>query len=229
MPPDLGGRDRHVRDVTAPFFQNPSRTLFVNFPVSSPITPDSTPPNSHSLLQMKSNSTSPSVEDIGLNMFNSQSVHSIHANITSTPMLSPSPSSDSFSFDSMVSSCPDSKSLDHVFPYGLKEVEGIHNITATLPGGLQGVLVDKNSGTRSIYIFGLNAPSMSKQCVKALLVEILDLADEKLEADEVIVVLDKHQSGMRELLQGLLYVGGNVIRNQEDPVADSVVLIGIEL
>lgn len=120
--------------------------------------------------------------------------------------------------------------LTPVFPEGLKDVEGIHDVSATLPAGLQGVLIDKNSGTRTVYILGLDAPSVSQECLKTLLVELLDLADEKLEADEIVFVLEKHRFGLRELLQGLLYVGGQVIRHREDVVAeDSFVLIGVEL
>lgn len=225
MPPDgfSGGRDRHVRGVTAPFFQNSSSTVFVNFPssISSPITPDSTPPTSHYIKSSGTNSSLSSGQEVNPDLFKN------HKSVCSIPTLTPCASSESLLFDLNHSN---SNILTPVFPEGLKDVEGIHDVSATLPAGLQGVLIDKNSGTRTVYILGLDAPSVSQECLKTLLVELLDLADEKLEADEIVFVLEKHRFGLRELLQGLLYVGGQVIRHREDVVAeDSFVLIGVEL
>lgn len=171
---------------------------------------------------------SPTNELAGLDL-SMQSVCSIRSNYPVAPMLTPCSSSDSLPLQSIIATRPGSKLLDPVFPAGLKDLEALYDVTATLPAGLQGALVDVEDGSRSIYILGLTAPSISKESVKVLVVEVLDLADEKLEGDDVIFVLDKNQPSMRELLQGLLYVGGNVIRDDDNSVADSFVLVGIAL
>lgn len=61
--------------------------------------------------------------------------------------------------------------------------------------------------------------------IRDVVVEVLDLADERVEADEVVFVLEKKQKGLKELLQGLLYVGGTVVRKGEE--SEQVVLVAI--
>jgi len=223
MPPDdfTGGRDRHVRGVTAPIFQNPSSAVFVNLPstISSLITPDSTPPSSHFIQSsdIADPSASPTIQEAAIDLFKA------NPNTCSLYPLTPCASTDNLLFQPTKST---STLLQAVFPEGLKDVEGQYEVSATLPGDLKGVLVDQKQDTRSLYVLGLGIPAISNQCMT----ELLDLAYEKLEADEVVFVLRKDQLGVRELVQGLMYVGGHVIRAPRDVGAeDRFVMVGIEL
>ncbi|MBW0516790.1 hypothetical protein O181_056505 [Austropuccinia psidii MF-1] len=222
MPPDdfSVGRDQHVRDVTAPFFQATSGPLFVNFPVTpSPISPasdsiihDSKELN-HDLLAYKS-----------------QSIFPLHS-IKPTSILTPRSSSDSLPLCQRIISYHAPSIFYHIFPFGSNNFHAIHDISSKLPNGLKGAVVDWHSGTRSIYVHGLSNCIDSNRHLRDIVVKVLDLADEDIEADQVIFVLEKHHDRLRELLQGLLYVGGNVIR-QVDPdetVNDDLVLVGIEI
>ncbi|CAH7689345.1 expressed protein [Phakopsora pachyrhizi] len=224
-----GGRDRHVRDVNAPFFQNASSTVFVNFPSpSSPLTPDSTPPTSHSLVKSVAELSSLSGNPENIWAFASPPTYPSEPSFKL--LLTPRSSSDSLRFSTQLKLNDTSSALASVFPAGLKDVEETHKVpTAQLPMGLKGVIADRSSGIRSAYIFGLTQGLTSTEHVKDLVVRVLDFADEEAEADDVVFVLEKKQAGLRELLQGLLYAGGTVIKDQDEVISDKLVLVGIEI
>lgn len=229
MPPGElpGGRERHVRDVNAIIFQDISSPVFVNFPTTSPITPDLTPPTSHTHIvksAMKLPSTHRTADDLWA--FKNPSDSRCHLN---GPNLTPRTSSDSLSFHGQITRHHSPTLIDSIFPSGLRGVERVHNISSKLPQGFQGAVVDRISGTRSVYVIGLTSASSTTTQIRDIVVRVLDSADEELEADEVVFVLEKHHGRLRELLQGLLYVGGSVIKNQGVDINDGLVLVGIQI
>lgn len=238
MPPDdpfEGGRDRHVRDVTAPNFQKSSSPVFVKFPTpASPITPSCSPSsiNRHSLGIESGLNSIPHVGDVDPSKFNQ--AHSVYSTSRShpSPLLTPCSSSDSLSLSSTQSSIRHHTppALTTIFPNGLQDVEAIHDISSKLPPALEGVIVDRPSGIRTVYILGLTSSVSLDHQVRDIVVRVLDLADEEIEADEVVFALEKQHDRLRELLQGLLYVGGAVVKNpQHETVNEDLVLVGIEI
>ncbi|KAA1089475.1 hypothetical protein PGT21_019338 [Puccinia graminis f. sp. tritici] len=251
MPPDdysEGGRDRHVRDVTAPNFPNPSSgPVFVKFPSSttvSPITPSSsptgidchslapTPPSTQNRLNNNNNNNTNKMMMASLDFKTHRpSAHNPRPN--PTPLLTPCSSSDSLSlssngFNNTRHSTP--AILTKIFPNGIPDVEAVHDISTQLPNALKGAIVDRDSGIRSLYILGLTSSVTIDRQVRDIVVRVLDLADEEIEADQVFFALEKDHPMFRELLQGLLYVGGNVVKNaQHQPVNKHLVLVGIEI
>jgi len=235
MPPDdhpEGGRDRHVRDVTALNFQHPSSTVFVKFPPSttvSPITPSSSPTgiDCHSLAA-STNRLNNSVPVSNLS-FKAHPVYA--ARPRPSPLLTPCSSSDSLSLASGPNTRHNTPAiLQTIFPDGIQNVEAIHDISTQLPSGLKGAIVDRESGVRSLYILGLSSSVTMDRQVRDVVVRVLDLADEEIEADQVIFALEKDHEQCRELLQGLLYVGGAVVKNaQHQTVNNHFVLVGIEI
>jgi hypothetical protein len=112
--------------------------------------------------------------------------------------------------------------LDAVFPKGLVDAPAIHTV-GDLPLHHKGAHVDRDNGVRQLYVKDLQAVTVKE--IRDVVVEVLDLADERVEADEVVFVLEKKQKGLKELLQGLLYVGGTVVRKGEE--SEQVVLVAI--
>ncbi|KNZ56607.1 hypothetical protein VP01_2366g3 [Puccinia sorghi] len=235
MPPDIhseGGRDRHVRDVTALNFQHPSSTVFVKFPSSttvSPITPSSSPTgiDCHSLAASphKSNNSVP-VSNLAFK------AHPVYpARPRPSPLLTPCSSSDSLSLVSGPNTRHNTPAiLRTIFPDGIQDVEATHDISTQLPSGLKGAIVDRQSGVRSLYILGFSSSVTMDRQVRDIVVRVLDFADEEIEADQVIFALEKDHEQCRELLQGLLYVGGAVVKNaHHETVNNHLVLVGIEI
>lgn len=233
MPPDDhsdGGRDRHVRDVTAADFHNHSSTVFVKFPTTvAPITPSSSPDgvNCHPLTTKNMFHSTPTTKICTEDM-RAHLVYPSRPRIS--PLLTPCSSSDSLSLSSTQSIRHDTPAvLQTIFPNGILDVEVVHDISAQLPHGLKGVIVDRQSGIRSVYILGLGSVTVD-QPIRDIVIRVLDLADEEVEADQVIFALEKQHDRLRELLQGLLYVGGVVVKNDHhEAVNNGLVLVGIEV
>ncbi|WAQ90271.1 hypothetical protein PtA15_12A259 [Puccinia triticina] len=239
MPPDdysKGGRDRHVRDVTAPNFSNPSSSpVFVKFPTAttvSPITPSSSPTgiDRHSLAVSAQNNryTNPPA----LSSLDFKAPHPVYSGRPNpTPLLTPCSSFDSLSLNSALSTRHSTPAiLTTIFPEGIPDVQAIHDISTQLPNALKGAIVDRPSGVRSLYIQGLPSSVSFDHPVRDIVVRVLDLADEEVEADQVLFALEKDHESFRELLQGLLYVGGVVVKNtQHQPVNSRFILVGIEV
>ncbi|PLW17695.1 hypothetical protein PCANC_10867 [Puccinia coronata f. sp. avenae] len=248
MPPDghsEGGRDRHVRDVTAPHFPLTSSAVFVKFPAPcavSPITPSSSPsghdghphPLSAAAAASQNRLVHPNQSAPLMAVYNNKkhsAVYSSSGRPNPSPLLTPCSSSDSLSLASAPSSRHNTPAiLATIFPHGMQDVEAIHDISTQLPNALKGAIVDRHSGVRSLYILGLTS-AVSTDCpIRDIVVRVLDLADEEIEADQVIFALEKDHQQCRELLQGLLYVGGTVVKNaQHNSINNRLVLVGIEI
>ncbi|KAI9610734.1 hypothetical protein KEM48_004763 [Puccinia striiformis f. sp. tritici PST-130] len=240
MPPDDysdGGRDRHVRDVTAPNFQNPSAAVFVKFPTTTtvlPITPSSSPTgiDCHSLAAATTQNNRLNNSTPLAPLTFKAGGHQVYSGRPNpSPLLTPCSSSDSLSLTSGLNTRLSTPAiLTKIFPDGIHDVEAIHDISTQLPNGLKGAIVDRPSGVRSLYILGLNSSVTMDSQVRDVVVRVLDLADEEIEADQVIFALEKDNDQFRELLQGLLYVGGAVVKNAQHQTANNnLVLVGIEV
>lgn len=192
-----------MRDVTAQRFNGSVES--VNLPPSPPITPSSSPA-SGSPIKSALKSSNPVVRP--------------------APPLTPRSSTDSLPLSETVASRHNPTFLDAVFPKGVDGTQQTVHTVGALPHNLQGVVVDGvHNGLRSLYVKGVQR--VSADSLRDVVVDVLDQADERIDADEVVFVLDKKRRGLRELLQGLLYVGGSVVR---DPHASKdVVLVGIEM
>lgn len=207
LPPDSQlpseGRDRHVRDVTAQRFA--SSVQVVSLPPSPPTTPSSSPVSGSPIKSALKSSTN----------------HRHPA-----PPLTPRSSTDSLPLAETVASRHNPTFLDAVFPKGIDGTQRTCHTVGVLPHNLQGVVVDGvHNGLRSLYVKGVQHVSAAE--LRDVVVDVLDQADERIDADEVIFVLEKKKRGLRELLQGLLYVGGTVVRDQS--ASKDVVLVGIEI
>lgn len=89
------------------------------------------------------------------------------------------------------------------------------------------LLDDDEADTRVLYAqSGVGAPSL---CLRENLVALLDRADEELDCDSVIVVLNKDDQELPQLLHSLLYVGGTVLDRKLYGHSKSTVLVGIDL
>ncbi|KAI9606081.1 hypothetical protein H4Q26_004455 [Puccinia striiformis f. sp. tritici PST-130] len=223
MPPDDysdGGRDRHVRDVTAPNFQNPSAAVFVKFPTTTtvlPITPSSSPTgiDCHSLAAATTQNNRLNNSTPLAPLTFKAGGHQVYSGRPNpSPLLTPCSSSDSLSLTSGLNTRLSTPAiLTKIFPDGIHDVEAIHDISTQLPNGLKGLSLTVLPGQ-----------------VRDVVVRVLDLADEAIEADQVIFALEKDNDQFRELLQGLLYVGGAVVKNAQHQTANNnLVLVGIEV
>lgn len=227
MPPDLSvGRERHVRDVTAKFSQNvyPSPLSFNFNNSSAPLTPESTPPASQSLASKSGCTSLETNTEVPWS-----SKPPFYRTKPNLPPLTPRSSSDSLSLNQRIDRHRSPALIESIFDSSNGNIEKVDIISSELPCGLQGLVVTHIVGPRSVYILGLTSALSSKKHIRDLVVDVLDMASEDLEADEVIFVLEKQHERLRELLQGLIYVGGTVIKKHDNLVKESVVLVGIEI
>jgi len=115
---------------------------------------------------------------------------------------------------------PRSKVRDRALP--INSDSGIWNL-ALFDEGVDGkrVLYAKGSG-------GFEVMNLREN-----LVSLLDRADEELDCDQVVVVLEKKDKNLGSLLHSLMYVGGVVIPSTASSIhrkhSSSCVLVGIEL
>lgn len=183
-------------------------------PPSPPLTPSSSP-----------NAASPIKS--ALKVSTSTSGPAAAARSLPAPPLTPRSSTDSLPLAERSATRHAPTFLDAVYPNGpvSSSSVGVH-VVGALPRSLDGVVVDHDTGLRTLYVKGIQR--LDADDLRDAVVELLDEADERLDADAVVFVLNKKKpNGLRELLQGLLYVGGDVVRDQE--ASKDAVLVSIEL
>lgn len=106
--------------------------------------------------------------------------------------------------------------LSKVYPRSTQ----VHRAVSVSAGGdadsIWKLAVLDNKDSKSLYAKG--AAGFEGINLRENLVDLLDLADEELDCDRVVVVLDKSDANLAQLLHSLLYVGGVVLPPASDAV-----------
>lgn len=61
------------------------------------------------------------------------------------------------------------------------------------------------------------------------IVAILDLADEALQCEGLVIILEKSSPNLKEVIHSLMYVGGAVVTQPVFPLGPAFVLLGLSI
>jgi hypothetical protein len=201
MPPDLsGGTSACVRDIGRPkkaFVNTAPPSYHSIFPPSPTTTPSSSPAQSIDFVSLPLSATTDSV------------IQFPHP--PNSPPLTPQTSSDSLA-SGVQEFVPEL--AKRIFPTIPTELT-VSPVCVNGPdapsvwGDWDGFVVDNvEENTRTLYAKGKTYEDLN---LRENVLSLLELADECLECDGVVIVLDKSNPDLAELLHSLLYVGGQVV------------------
>ncbi|TFK44654.1 ornithine decarboxylase antizyme-domain-containing protein [Crucibulum laeve] len=153
----------------------------------------------------------------------------------STPPLTPDGGSEYSRSDSSTgihSKC-ENDALDFlmtVFPHqGLSALPHAKSVSISAPNmgaSFEGVVLELPAKPKTLYVDGKSAESVS---LRESVVALLDLADEKLECNALIIVLERSSPNLGDLLHSLMYVGGTVVTKPPFKVDPAFILVGLEI
>jgi len=158
----------------------------------------------------------------------------------STPPLTPDDGSDSSfnesfttALDSTFRHYQDGDALDFLvtlFPrHGVGALPHAKSVQISAPNmgsSFDGVVLSLPGKPKTLYVDGKSAESVS---LRESIVALLDLADESLQCNALIIVLERSSPNLGNLLHSLMYVGGTVVTKPPFPVDPAFVMVGVEI
>jgi len=180
--------------------------------ISYPPSPPSTP------------SSSPSSSSIASSLIaNKNGFYSLLKNAKSAapPLLSPASSTDSLEFFGVSGTF-----LERVFSSNSSIVNKACSVE-NLDAWKLALVDDIDANSRTLY--AKSTHGVEHVCLRDSVVALLDHADEALDCDQVIVVLEKDDEDLAQLLHSLMYVGGTVISPLISKHDEAFVLVGLDI
>jgi hypothetical protein len=117
-----------------------------------------------------------------------------------------------------------------IFPQqGLSALPYSKHVTISTPNmgtSFEGVVLDMPGKPRTLYVDGNSAQSLS---LRESIVALLDLADESLQCNALVIVLERSSPNLGNLLHSLMYVGGSVVTKSPFKVDPAFVLVGLDI
>ncbi|KIK03492.1 hypothetical protein K443DRAFT_131323 [Laccaria amethystina LaAM-08-1] len=157
-----------------------------------------------------------------------------HNSYSSTPSLTPDCGSDfSTKTQSHIYPKRERDALDFlmtVFPHqgfgALPHAKGVSISAPSLGADFNGVVLELPGKPKILYVDGKSAATVN---LRESIVALLELADESLECDGLVIVLERTSSNLGGLLHSLMYVGGSVVTSPPFKVNPAFVLVGLEV
>jgi len=117
-----------------------------------------------------------------------------------------------------------------VFPHQgisvLPHAKSVSICAPNLGSEFNGVVLDIPGSTKTLYVDGKSAKSVS---LRESIVALLDLADESLGCGLLVIILERSSPNLDVLLHSLMYVGGTVVTKPPYQVDPAFVLVGLEV
>lgn len=117
-----------------------------------------------------------------------------------------------------------------VFPHqgfgALPHAKGVSISAPSLGADFDGVVLELPGKPKILYVDGKSAATVN---LRESIVALLELADESLECDGLVIILERTSSNLGGLLHSLMYVGGSVVTNPPFKVNPAFVLVGLEV
>jgi hypothetical protein len=148
----------------------------------------------------------------------------------STPPLTPDNGSDYHRGNGSIHEKDALDFLMTIFPHKgisvLPHAKSVSISAPTLGSDFNGIVLDIPGSTKTLYVDGKSAQSVS---LRESIVALLDLADESLGCSSLIIVLERSSPNLSALLHSLMYVGGTVVTKPPYQVDPAFVLVGLEV
>jgi len=117
-----------------------------------------------------------------------------------------------------------------LFPnHGLKALPYAKRVSISTPNlgaEFDGVVLELPGKPKTLYVDGKGAAAVN---LRESIVALLDLADESLECNALVIVLERSSRDLSSLLHSLMYVGGTVVTAPVFKVDPAFVLVGMEI
>jgi len=121
--------------------------------------------------------------------------------------------------------------LATLFPHdALAALPFAKNVTVSSPEtgitAIEGVVLELPGKPKTLYVDGKVTENID---LRESIVALLDLADEHLQCEALVLVLDRSHPLLSVLLHSLMYVGGTVVTRPPFKVDPGFVLVGLEI
>jgi hypothetical protein len=117
-----------------------------------------------------------------------------------------------------------------VFPrHGLSALPHSKRVAISSPNlntEMNGVVMELPGKSRTLYVDGKSADSVN---LRESIVALLDLADESLDCNGLVIVLERSSPNLGNILHSLMYVGGAVVTKPPFQVDPAFILVGLDV